>query len=130
MEGHHSEMNNQPMKGKPMKTMLPKCYSKTVATLARVAILIIATAFLAGCGSRLSGTYVADANGMSPFEKLNFTSGSKVELTHPVEGTVEANYVVEGDKVKITVSGQTLVWTIDKSGSLNSDGIYGKYTKQ
>jgi hypothetical protein len=118
------------MEDKPMKTMLLKCYSKTVAMHARVAILIVATAFLAGCGSKLSGTYTADPNGMSPYEKLNFTSGSKVELTHAVEGTIEATYVVESDKVKITVSGQTLVWTIDKSGNLNSDGMYGKYTKQ
>ncbi len=65
------------MKGKPMKTMLPKCYPKTVATLARVAILIVATAILAGCGSKLSGTYKVDANGGIPVEKMNFTSGSE-----------------------------------------------------
>jgi len=118
------------MKDKPMKTMLTKSHSKAVTMLARVAILIVTTALLAGCGSRLSGTYTADENSISPFEKLNFTSGSKVELTHAVEGTIEATYVVEGDKVKITLRGQTMVWTIDKSGSLNSDGIYGKYTKQ
>ncbi len=110
--------------------MPSKSHSKAVATLARIAILIVATAFLAGCGSKLNGTYAADTNSMSPFEKLNFTSGSKVELTHVVEGTIEATYVVEGDKVKITLRGQTMVWTIDKSGSLNSDGMYGKYTKQ
>ncbi len=113
-----------------MKTMLSQNHSKTVAMFARVAILIVTMAFLAGCGSRLSGTYIADENSMSPFEKLNFTSGSKVELTHAVEGTIEATYVVEGDKVKITLRGTTMVWTIDKSGSLNSDGMYGRYTKQ
>jgi hypothetical protein len=113
-----------------MKTMLPKCYSNSIAMLARIAILIVATAFLAGCGSKLSGIYTADPDSMSPYKKLNFTTGSKVELTHAVEGTIEAAYVVEGDKVKITLRGQTMVWTIDKSGSLNSDGIYGKYSKQ
>jgi hypothetical protein len=38
----------------PMKSMLPKSHSKAVAMLARVAILIVATAFLAGCGSKPS----------------------------------------------------------------------------
>jgi hypothetical protein len=118
------------MKGKPMKKMLPKSHSKAVATLARVAILIIATAFLAGCGHRLSGTYTADENSMSLFEKLEFTSGTKVEITHPVDGTFEAPYVVEGDKVKITVRGQTLVWTIDKNGCLDGGGMFGKFCKK
>lgn len=118
------------MKVKPMKEMLPKCHSKAVATLARAAILIIATAFLAGCGSKLSGTYKVDSNGGIPFEKMNFTSGSKVELIDAGGGITEATYVVEGDKLKISAAGMTQVWMIDKDGSLNGGQTIGKFLKQ
>jgi hypothetical protein len=113
-----------------MKTIFQRSHSKAVTTLTRFAILILVTAFLAGCGKTMSGTYVADGNSLTPYEKLNFTSGSKVELTHPVEGTIEATYVVEGDKVKITLRGTTIIWTIDQNGNLTNDGMFGKYTKQ
>jgi len=118
------------MKDKPMKTMLPKSHSKAVAMLARVAILIIATAFLAGCGSRLSGTYKVEANGGMPFEKMNFTSGSKVELTDAAGGISEATYVVDGNQVKVSAAGMTQVWTIDKDGALNAGQTIGRFVKQ
>jgi len=79
----------------------------------------------------LSGTYNIDANGGAPFKSLNFTSGSKVELTTAMSGsTTEASYVVEGDKLKISAAGQTQIFTIAKDGSINGGEIIGKFVKQ
>lgn len=113
-----------------MKTMLPKCYPKTVATLARVAILIVATAILAGCGSKLSGTYKVDANGGIPVEKMNFTSGSKVELTYVGDKVIEASYVVDGDKLKVSAAGMVSIFSIDKDGAINGGETIGRFVKQ
>jgi PBP1b-binding outer membrane lipoprotein LpoB len=114
-----------------MKKILPTRHAGVTTTLARVAILIAATVFLAGCGSRLSGTYKVDSNGGIPFEKITFTSGSKVELTTAMtEATTEATYVVEGDKVKISAAGMTQIFTIDKNGCLNGGEMIGKFCKQ
>jgi hypothetical protein len=117
------------MTDKPMKKIFSKCHSRAVATLARVAILIMATAFLAGCGSKLSGTYKVDTSGGMPFEKMEF-SGSKVELTDANGGMTEATYAVDGDKVKISVAGMTQIWTMDKDGALNGGGVIGRFVKQ
>jgi endonuclease YncB( thermonuclease family) len=55
-----------------------------------------------------TGEYAADPNRLNLFSKLNFTSGSKVELTAEATGaTTEATYVVDGDKLKISAAGQT-----------------------
>ncbi len=113
-----------------MKKIIPITHTKVVAMLARLALLIIVTAFLAGCGKAMSGTYKVDANGGIPFEKMNFTSGSKVELIDAGGGITEATYVVEGDKLKISAAGMTQVWTIDKDGSLNGGETIGKFLKQ
>jgi hypothetical protein len=113
-----------------MKKMLLKCHSKAVTTLARVALLIVAAAFLAGCGSKLSGTYKVDSNGGIPVEKMNFTSGSKVELTYVGDKIIEASYVVEGDQLKVSAAGMTQVWMIEKDGSLNGGETIGRFVKQ
>ena len=104
---------------------------KKILLLARVCILILVTAFLAGCGSKMSGTYNIDANGGVPFKSLNFTSGTKVELTAAMTGGIsEATYVVDGDKVKISAAGSTQIWTIEKDGSLNGGELIGRFVKQ
>ena len=113
-----------------MKTLLPICHTKVTAILAQVGILIMVTVFLASCGNKLSGTYNVDANGGMPFKKMNFTSDTKVELTVAItEATAEADYVVEGDKVKITAAGQTQIFTIDKNGCLDGGAMIGKFCK-
>ena len=78
--------------------------------------MILATVMLAGCGKSLSGTYTGNA---APFNKITFTSGKKAEFSMMSGQTVEATYVVEGDKVKFTMGGQVLVYTIDKNGCLD-----------
>ena len=114
-----------------MKTTQPNNHTKLTTRVARVAALILTTVLLAGCGSKLSGTYKVDANGGMPFEKMNFTSGSKVELTAAITGGMaEADYVVEGDKLKVSAAGMTQVWTIEKDGSLNGGEMIGKFVKQ
>lgn len=98
--------------------------------VARAALLIITAALLAGCGSKLSGAYKVDANGGMPFEKVTFTSGSKVALTDALGGTSEATYVVDGNQVKISAAGMTQIWTIDKDGALNGGQMIGRFVKQ
>ena len=111
-----------------MKKTLQVCYAKVAEMLARVCILIIVTAFLAGCGSKMSGKYIADNSG-SLYKQLNFTSGTKVEIT-AVVGVVEGTYVVEGDKVKITVGMATHIFTKDSNGCLDGGGGMGKFCKE
>ena len=114
-----------------MKAMLPIHQTHVTARLARVGLLIITTALLAGCGSRLSGTYSTVPAGEGLYKQIKFISGSKAELTIFVtDQTIEGPYVVEGDKVKITAGGQTQVFTIDKNGWLNGGEMIGKLCKK
>jgi hypothetical protein len=118
------------MKNKIMPKILPIRHAKVKPIATLVCILILAAGFLTGCGSKLSGIYNADAKRLSVYSKLDFTSGSKVELTAEMGGTFEGTYVVEGDKVKITFGGQTQVWTIDKNGCLDGGEMGGLCCKQ
>ena len=114
-----------------MKKSSTNSLNNLTTTLVRNGILILAVTFLAGCGSKLSGTYKIDSHGGMPFEKMTFTSGSKVELTTAItEATSEASYVVDGDKLKISAGGQTVIFTIEKDGSINSGGAIGRFVKQ
>lgn len=110
-----------------MKTTTPNKPSKMTSALARVATLIVAATLLAGCGSKLSGTYKADGHG-AMFEKLTFTSGNNAEITMFGGLTQEVPYVVEGDKVKIGPKGDAIVFAIDKKGRLVLEGELGKLT--
>lgn len=112
-----------------MKTTPSLKRINSIWLLARVAILTMTVAFLAGCGSKMSGTYAVDGNG-GLFKKMAFTSGNKVELTTIFGVTQEATYVVEGDKLKINTAGQIQIFTIDSKGCLNGGGPIGKFCKQ
>jgi len=82
-----------------------------------------------GCGGGgLSGTY---SGGGMPFTKMTFTSADKVELTS-IHGTItEAAYVIEGDKVKMTVAGApTQVFTINSEGCIEGGGVIGTFCKE
>jgi len=83
--------------------------------------------FITSCGGGLSGTY--SGNGESFFEKLNFTSGSKVEV-YFMGASKEGTYEVSGNKVKITVNGENQLFTIDDKGCIDGGGEIGKYCKQ
>ena len=111
-----------------MKAMNLNHHGKPTSALTRFAALILAAALLAGCGSKMSGIYKAtDEN--SAYTQLNFTSATKVELINPIN-VIEATYVVEDGKVKITSAGQTQVFTLGKDGSLDGGLLMGKYSKQ
>ena len=83
--------------------------------------------FITSCGGTLSGTY--SGNGEAFFEKLNFTSGSKVDI-YFMGASKEASYEISGNKVKITVNGENQLFTIDDKGCLDGGGQIGKYCKQ
>lgn len=87
---------------------------------------ILSTFLFAGC-SGMSGTYVA--GGSAFFEKLNFTSGDKVEITfHGV--TKEGTYEKDGDKIVVTAGGDNCIFTVDENGCIDGGGRVGKYCKE
>ena len=100
--------------------------SKTLTTLARLLTASIAASMLAGCGNKLDGVYSGRNTGF--FEKMDFTSGDKVEITF-MGMTKEGTYVVDGKKVKITVGAETSIFAIDDKGCLDGGGLIGKYCK-
>ncbi len=100
----------------------------TRITRTRLATMIMAAAFLTACGSSVAGTYSSKGGGIIAFEKLALKSGKKVEIT--AMGTTRAGvYEVEGKNVKITVSGDTVVFIIDDKGCLDGGRQLGKYCK-
>ena len=60
---------------------------------------------------------------------VTFNSGDKVEVT-AMGTTHEGTYVLEGKRVKITVSGDTTIMTIDDQGCLDAGGMVGKLCKK
>jgi len=66
-----------------------------------------------GCGSKLNGTY-ADATGVSTYR---FDSSGKVYIG-AMGMEVEADYKVDGDKVKLIMPQGTVVLGFDKDGTL------------
>lgn len=83
--------------------------------------------FITSCGSTLSGTY--SGNGEAFFDKLNFTSGNKVDI-YFMGVSKEGTYEISGKKLKITMAGENQLFTIDDKGCLDGGGQLGKYCKQ
>lgn len=89
----------------------------------RTALLapLVATLLLAGCGGGISGTYT-DPMGISSY---TFEPGGKVEMS-AMGATVEMHYTVDGNKVKIGLTGDsngpTQVLTIQSDGSIAGPG--------
>lgn len=86
----------------------------------------ILVACLASCDAKVDGTYAGQDTGF--FDKLTFTSKGKVEITF-MGMTKEGTYVVEDKRVKITVAGDTQIFTIDDKGCIDGGGLLGKYCK-
>jgi hypothetical protein len=76
-------------------------------------LLSCAVFVLAGCGSKLDGTY-ADDSGMTRYE-FN-PSGKVTQTTMGVQ--MEMHYKVEGKSVKIVTPQATLVLTLLDDGSI------------
>ena len=83
--------------------------------------------FITSCDGGLSGTY--SGNGEAFFEKLNFTSGSKVDI-YFMGASKEASYEKSGNQVKITMAEENQLFTIDDKGCLDGGPQIGKYCKQ
>ena len=84
-----------------------------------------------GCGGGLKGSYTPvglSFTGMF-ISNVTFNSADKVEVT-AMGMTKEGSYVVDGKKVKITISGDTTVMTIDDQGCLDGGGLIGRLCKK
>src|SRR6476619_1800153 len=94
-------------------------------TFAAVAVLL--ACLCTGCGGGLKGTYtpVGQTFGGMLITSVTFTSGEKVEVT-AMGVTHEGTYVLEGKRVKSTISGDTTIMSIDDQGCLDAGGMIGK----
>jgi hypothetical protein len=109
-----------------MKTSSQNNHTKITSILAQAAMLIAAAALLAGCGSKMSGTYAGGK--ASRFEQMTFKSNGKVEVTVMMLGSVsEYAYEVEGKNVKLMGGGATQVFKMGDDGTLDGGGLIGKY---
>jgi hypothetical protein len=97
------------------------------SSFTRFAAVMVVAASLTGCGSKLDGTYVPEG-GAGLISSITFKSGGKCELTG-LGMTKEGTYELEGQKVKITVSGETNILTMDDKGCLDGGGIIGRFCK-
>jgi hypothetical protein len=81
----------------------------------------------AACGSKLSGTY--SGNGTGLLDEIAFKSGGKAEVVF-LGMRKEGTYEKDGDRVKITINGETNIFAIDGQGCLDAGPIGGKYCKK
>ncbi|HNQ27386.1 MAG TPA: hypothetical protein PKL92_05640 [Aquaticitalea sp.] len=95
-------------------------------TLLKTTFLMCCLVMLSGCSNGLQGTYVGNDNAF--FDQLNFTSGNTVEIVF-MGVTKEAEYTVDGKKVRITAAGETQVFTLTDKGCLDGGGMLGSYCK-
>ena len=98
-------------------------------TYTSVATVIMSATFLIACGSSIDGTYVNKGGGRVPPDKIVLKSGHKVEIT-AIGQTKGGNYELEDHKVKITVAGDNVIFTIDDKGCLDGGNIVGKFCKE
>lgn len=100
---------------------------RTFTSRLLITSLVVFSLSLSGCGGGVSGTYTSDGNGM--IEKMEFKSGGKVEIT-AMGQTKEGTYEVEDNKVKVTISGDTNILTINDKGCLDGGGFIGTLCKK
>lgn len=94
--------------------------------LVRLSAIVLLAVTLSACGRKVSGVYLPEDGGM--FEKINFVSGSKVQITF-MGSTTEGTYKIEDGQVKITVNGQTQVFERPDAKTIDGGGILGRYAK-
>lgn len=90
------------------------------------ACILVLISCIVGC-KELSGTYVAKGDAF--LEKIAFTSKNGVEIS-TMGVTQSGTFKKDGDKVTISISGESHVFTIDKDGCLDGGGLVGKYCKE
>lgn len=97
------------------------------STVARFAVVAMAALALNGCGSAVSGEY--SPSGRAHFQSLNFKSNDTAEVMFQGMKS-EIRYEVDGDSVKLTNAGETVILTMDDKGCLVGGGPLGTYCKQ
>ncbi len=53
-----------------------------------------------------------------------------MELTYVGDKVIEASYVVDGDKLKVSAAGMVSIFSIDKDGAINGGETIGRFVKQ
>jgi hypothetical protein len=98
-----------------------------------ISILVAGSFTLAGCGSRLSGTYLPSGKPPSVigfvYEKFEFGSGETVDIVI-MDVTRRGTYKIDGKKVAMTLNGESLVMVMDDKGCLDGGELIGKYCKK
>ncbi len=87
-----------------------------------------------GCSPRLSGTYLPQGGGNTllgnVFSKMEFVSGSEVDMTISLSGTASRfKYKVDGKKLVLSAGEQTMIMDIDDKGCIGNQ-MMGKYCKK
>lgn len=105
----------------------PISSSRPALRILALAIALLGASMLGGCSRQLSGTYKPTDETFALIEKIVFTSGDKVEITG-MGMTKEGTYEIDGDRVKITISGETNIFTI-AGDCIDGGGMLGKFCK-
>lgn len=83
--------------------------------------------FMLACGGGVNGVYEPE-NGEGFFEKLDFRGSGKVDITF-IGSIREADFEVDGDRVRITTGGETQIFTRLDDGCLDGGGLLGRYCR-
>jgi hypothetical protein len=118
-----------------MRRIMTRCLAITATrnrnhpTLASLAALLACVCV--GCSGGLNGSYapVGQTFGGMLISDVTFNSAHKVEVT-AMGMTHEGTYVLDGKRVKITVSGDTTIMTIDDQGCLYAGEVMVKFCKK
>jgi hypothetical protein len=88
---------------------------------------VVALALLvSACGGGLSGTYSGKDTGF--LDEMTFRSGGEVDLTF-MGMTKVGQWKLDGDRVTITIGGETNVLTRGDDGCLDGGGLIGRYCR-
>jgi len=96
-------------------------------------IVVLAGFMLAGCGQKLSGTYVPKKGqtGLAReaiIDRIEFVSSDSADIT--VLGQIRRlSYKLEGKKVIMTFGNESNVFTINDDGCLDGGQMIGKLCK-
>ena len=78
-------------------------------------LMFVALSILAGCGSGISGAY--GGQGCKPYEKFTFKNDGTVYIAI-LGSEVPGKYVVDGDRVSVSVPGRPGIVFLNKGGAL------------
>lgn len=104
--------------------LTPTGWPQVICRAAAALVILLAVAFLTGCGKSMSGTY-EDTGSASNIE---FKDGGKVYVTL-MGATAAGEYEVDGERIILKTNGQSLVLT--QHGDTLEGGPFGmKFVKK